>query len=247
MPLTVTEILGRAQEGRTRPYICRCDDGEVYFVKGKSATRFGLISEWICARLCTALDLPIAQYGIANVPDELIAADLTGQYLELGEGPAFASCRVNATNLARGHIRSVPVPLRRDVILFDWWIHNADRTLTEMGGNPNLLWMPGSPGALKMIDHNLAFDSDFDAIDFLDLHVFAGEVRELFSDFLLRDSYAARFANALESWSDICDTLPDAWRFIDTEKTMPVEYPIEAVKTLLDRALTDSFWQLPPT
>jgi hypothetical protein len=246
MPLTVTEILGRAQEGRTQPYICRCDDGEVYFVKGKSATRFGLISEWLCARLCSALDLPIAKYAIATVPDEIMEADLTGEYQELGKGPVFASGRVKATNLSRLHLRTVPQALRRDVILFDWWVHNGDRTLTEMGGNPNLLWLPGSPGTLVMIDHNLAFDAEFNAKEFLDLHVFSSEASELFSDFLLRDSYRARLAKALESWPDICDTLPDAWHFIDAEKTMPVGYPFEAIKSLLDRALTDAFWQLPP-
>ena len=98
-----------------------------------------------------------------------------------------------------------------------------------------------------MIDHNLAFDPEFDASAFLDLHVFAGEVRELFSDFLLRDSYRTRFAKALESWPDIYATLPDARRFIDAEKTAPIEYPFEEIKTQLDRALTDAFWQLPPT
>ncbi len=98
-----------------------------------------------------------------------------------------------------------------------------------------------------MIDHNLAFDKDFNPEEFLRLHVFAGEVADLFSDFLLRDAYSARFAKALENWEDICDTLPEAWRFIDAEETVPVNYPFNAIKELLDRASTDAFWQLPPT
>lgn len=245
MPLTVTEILNRSLEGRTQPYICRCDDGEVYFVKGKSAARQGLINEWICARLCTALALPIAPYAIVEVSEDLIEADLTGLYKDLGSGPAFASLRINATNLALPHFRRVPVQLRRDVLMFDWWVHNGDRNLTSLGGNPNLLWSDESPKTLMMIDHNLAFDPEFNPTEFLKLHVFSEEVSELFSDFLLRESYRARFAKAIESWTDICDTLPEDWLYVDHEKTLPTQYPFDAANALLKRALSDAFWQLP--
>jgi hypothetical protein len=34
----------------------------------------------------------------------------------------------------------VPVALALDVLVFDWWLRNEDRHLTESGGNPNLLW-----------------------------------------------------------------------------------------------------------
>ncbi|SHM92926.1 hypothetical protein SAMN05192549_103265 [Duganella sacchari] len=209
MSLTVIEILGRSQEGQTQPYICRCDDGEVYFVKGRSANRDGLINEWISARLCTALHLPIAPYAIATVPEELIEADLAGQYSALGPGPVFASLRINATHLTRPNLRATPQQLRCDVLIFDWWIHNGDRNLTKLGGNPNLLWSLDTPRTLKMIDHNLAFDDQFDATAFFQMHVFSEETNQLFSDFLLRDSYRDRLAQALENWTDICDTLPE--------------------------------------
>ncbi|WP_444847011.1 HipA family kinase [Duganella caerulea] len=44
-----------------------------------------------------------------------------------------------------------------------------------------------------------------------------------------------------------CDTLPLAWHFIDAEMTMPAKFPFDEIKRLLERALTDAFWQLPPT
>jgi len=193
------------------------------------------------------LELPIAHHVLATVPVEIIEADLTGAYQDLGSGPVFASRRVNAKNLMHSHINRVPQSLRRDIILFDWWVRNADRNLTDIGGNPNLLWTVGDPPALVMIDHNLAFDADFDPAQFLHLHVFASEVANLFSDFLLRDTYRARFATALENWDGICDTLPLAWHFIDAEMTMPAKFPFDEIKRLLERALTDAFWQLPPT
>ena len=45
MSLVIVEVIERSIQGRTEPYICRGDDGEVYFVKGRSATRRGLINE----------------------------------------------------------------------------------------------------------------------------------------------------------------------------------------------------------
>lgn len=245
MSLTVVEVLERSKQGRTEPYICRCDDGEVYFVKGRSATRSELIAEWLCAKLGDAFGLPIAPYAIATVPEELIEADLTGWLCELGRGEVFASKRVGAVELTETHRDLVPQGLRRDVIAFDWWVHNGDRNMTPKGGNPNLLWNPEGEGRLVVIDHNLAFDSEFSAGEFLMLHVFADEIPGMFSDFLLRKEYAARFAETLGKWNEICDTLPNTWRFIDPERTVPVEFSIPGVKTLLDRALTDTFWNLP--
>lgn len=245
MSLTVVEVLERSKQGRTEPYICRCDDGVVYFVKGRSATRFELIAEWLCAQLGEAFGLPIAPYAIATVPEELIEADLTGWLGKLGEGEVFASQRVGAVELTETHRELVSQKLRRDVIAFDWWVHNGDRNMTPKGGNPNLLWNPEAEGSLVVIDHNLAFDSEFSATDFLKLHVFADDIPGMFSDFLLRNEYAARFAETLGKWDEICDTIPAAWRFIDPERTIPVEFSIPGIKAFLDRALTNTFWNLP--
>jgi hypothetical protein len=245
MSLTVVEVLERSKQGRTEPYICRCDDGEVYFVKGRSATRPGLIAEWLCARLGERFGLPIAPYAIASVPDELIEADLTGWLRDLGPGEAFASRRVNAVELNDVHRERVPLEVRRDVIAFDWWVRNGDRNLTPMGGNPNLLWNPEDGGALVVIDHNLAFDAAFSERDFLKLHVFADDIPAMFSDFLVREAYTARFAAALGIWDEACHNVPASWWFIDPERTIPVDFPLAKAKELLDRALIDTFWQLP--
>ena len=72
MTLEIVEIIGRSEQGFTRPYICRCGDGDVYFVKGRSATRRGLVNEWLCANLAQAFGLPIAPFALAEVPQELI-------------------------------------------------------------------------------------------------------------------------------------------------------------------------------
>lgn len=245
MSLTVVEVLDRSVQGITKPYVCRCDDGEVYFVKGRSATRPGLIAEWLCARLATQFGLPIAPYAIATVPNELIEADLSGWLRDLGTGEVFASQRVNAVELSDAHRDLVPQALRRDVVAFDWWVRNGDRNMTAMGGNPNLLWNPADGGSLVVIDHNLAFDPAFSEKDFLKLHVFADDIPAMFSDFLVREAYRARFEAVLGIWQEACNNVPVSWWFIDPEQTIPVEFSLAEVKTLLDRALNDTFWQMP--
>lgn len=245
MSLTIVEVIDRSKQGRTEPYLCIGDDREVYFVKGRSATRRGLIAEWLCARLGERFGLPIAPYAIATVPDELIEADPTGWLRDLGTGAVFASRRINAVELTDVHRELVPQTLRRDVTAFDWWIQNGDRTLTAMGGNPNLLWNPADAGSLVVIDHNLAFDPEFSARDFVDLHVFSDDIPLMFSDIFVRNTYSARFEEALGIWEESCHNLPESWRYIDTERLIPAEFPFAEIKKLLNRAFTDTFWSLP--
>ncbi|CAK0768205.1 HipA-like kinase domain-containing protein [Gammaproteobacteria bacterium] len=246
MGLTVVEILERSSQGMTEPYICRCDDGQIYFVKGHSATRPGLTTEWLCARLGEAFGLPIAPHAIVTVPEELIEADLKGWLRGLGAGEVFASCRISAVDLTRAHLDLVSDNMRQDVIAFDWWVRNGDRNLTDLGGNPNLLWNPADGGSLVVIDHNLAFDSAFSEETFVNTHVFSADIPAMFSNVSIRNAYAARFAKVLGLWDEICDTLPTSWSYIDPEQTIPVEFLIADVKSMLDRALIDTFWNLPP-
>ncbi len=246
----------RSEQGFTRPYLCRCDDGEVYFVKGRSATRRGLINEWLCANLAKAFGLPIAPFELAEVPKELIDADLTGWLRDLGGGTVFASRKVLGQELAASQVQSLPLDLRRDVLVFDWWVRNNDRNLTAQGGNVNLLWQPGqlernddnekvADVGVAVIDHNLALDMEFSAPNFCQTHVFAGDLPETFSDFLLRQAFSQRLQQALEVWGSAWDNLPPAWGFMDEEQTMPSNYPKAKVRAMLDLIESPDFWNLP--
>ncbi|MFI3120278.1 MAG: hypothetical protein QX203_09880 [Methylococcaceae bacterium] len=57
-------------------------------------------------------------------------------------------------------------------MIFDLWVENLDRTLTEKGGNPNLLWKTDESAGLYVIDHNLIFDDEFNKADFWVTHAF---------------------------------------------------------------------------
>jgi hypothetical protein len=81
------------------------------------------------------------------------------------------------------------------LLLLDLWIRNEDRTLSEHGGNPNLLLRPIPPlldddpegavwkdGARREMlwayDFNMAFDTKFNREQFFEVHVFGGMLRQ---------------------------------------------------------------------
>ncbi|MFD2111304.1 HipA family kinase [Thiorhodococcus fuscus] len=244
MRLQIVEVLRRSAQGVTRPFICRCEDGEVYFVKGVGAGRRSQICEWIAGKLGVALGLPVAPFRILDVPAELIEADGGLMLADLGAGPVFGSQWQEAMELAVSAVREIPDEIQQDVLAFDWWVHNGDRLLTERGGNPNLFWRPASR-ELVVIDHNQAFDSDFEPDNFLDCHVFAAQRLHLFDDMLKRHDYNLRFASALADWPEICAAIPEAWLFADPEMTVPVDFDLDAAHQLLKKHDHDDFWTTP--
>lgn len=95
-----------------------------------------------------------------------------------------------------------------------------------------------------MIDHNQAFDVDFDFDTFAGSHVFHQQLSALRSDWVEQERYRVKFMNALASWSEICNTLPDAWRFIDVEQTLPLELTAEKMLQTLSRCQNHNFWRM---
>ncbi len=89
--------------------------------------------------------------------------------------------------MARAGMRHlVPLELQRQVVAFDWWIRDADR----LRGDANLLW-DANHQSLVVIDHNLAFDSQFDAAQFSTQHVFADQWPVLAYDLVEQANHAA--------------------------------------------------------
>lgn len=90
MPLTIVEIIKQADQGLSSPFLCRGDDGELYFVKGRASGRASLWAEWLGGHLGRAFGLPIPPFCIAEVPAALIR-ECSSELRPLGAGPAFAS------------------------------------------------------------------------------------------------------------------------------------------------------------
>lgn len=240
--LRVVEIGERSVQGRTQPFRCICEDGKEYFVKGRSAGRRSLICEWIAGHLAKSFGLPLPPFTIADVPAALVELHPEGG--DLGKGPAFASQAISpVTEMGFAHLKQVPEQLRRDIAVFDWWVRNEDRSLTQHGGNPNLLWIPGE-GKLFTIDHNLAFDQHFHRDTFLQTHVFASDFLEVVGDLADQGVYAQRLKQALGSWLTACDGVPPEWMYEDSEMTVPTDFDPDEALELLSGCATEPFWRV---
>lgn len=171
----VVEIIRRIREGSTEPFLCRCDDGFMYVVKSMpTMPRRQLVAEFISACLVRDIGLPFPEFTIVYVPEELLefSPDLRKQ---IEAGYAFASRYIeNAVSLSFAQSRNndiIPLNDQKMIYVFDRWIINVDRTLTDKGGNINML-LDVKDNRYYLIDHNLAFDQNATLRDFNE-HVFS--------------------------------------------------------------------------
>lgn len=118
---------------------------------------------------------------------------------------------------------------------------NGDRTLTEAGGNPNLLWSE-LDSRLFVIDHNLAFDENVTLHSQLDSHVFADSLAEICDDPTLQEHYNIKFERALLELPAIIDDIPERWRYLDDGLTVESHFSVGTVKVVLERYRLNSFW-----
>ena len=243
MTIQITEILRRSDQGFTKPFICRADDGNIYFVKGNSAGRQSQVYEWIAGHLALKIGLPIAPFSLVDIPEELIQTNPL-HLQDLGAGLAFGSQKQMITELTYSGINQVDDDLQKSVLAFDWWIKNEDRTLTESGGNPNLFWDPDKE-KLVVIDHNLAFDDDFSIDRFKELHVFNRQNNQLFNNPANASEYIEKYKRVLNSWSEICDSLPEEWYYLDSEMNDLANIDLDKIYKILERCTEDSFWNIP--
>lgn len=237
MAIKITEIIGRSTQGITRPFLCRGDDGRQYYVKGNSAGRRALISEWLAGKLGFQLGLPIPPFAQANIPAELIQFSARDDIRDLGTGVGFASELVASVDeLPYLFVNQIDPQLRAKILLFDSWVCNGDRTLTEDGGNVNLLWSHRDH-KLHVIDHNLAFD-DHQLDNIWIHHVFCDSVREWTPEF--RHEMEKLMAIALENLSPWWKEMPDDWTEVETGLTL------EGLEKLLWRFAKNSrtFWRV---
>ena len=242
MAIQIVEILDRSIQGITRPFYCRCEDGHAYFVKGHGAGKRSLIAEYVGGRLARAFGLPVADFEIVEIPAELIKWCGRADANELGAGLAFGSKALPyVQEFSVSHIPQVNVQVRKDVALFDWWVHNADRTLTEKGGNPNLLW-DQAHSRLAVIDHNQAFDTGFDEQLFVQSHVFHANLLNIFDDFVEREAYRNRLSVAIAEFDLACDNVPLEWWSVDNG--VPTSFNRDAVRAVLSRFISNDFWRI---
>lgn len=234
--LRVVEVIGRSSQGVTRPFLCRADDGLQYYVKGTGAGRQALINEWMAGYLGKSFGLPLPHFDLIEVTSDLVRYSARPDLTELGPGIGFASQMVpNTDELSYSFCGAVDPELAARILLFDWWVRNADRTLTIEGGNVNLLWTHRDR-KLHVIDHNLAFDAA-DMTGFWDEHVFRDRRDEWTGEFI--KSNKALMSQAIQGVDAQWHALPEGWTEIDTGVTLAM------LVKLLSRFETeaDKFWK----
>lgn len=242
--MTLTEIISRSEQGATRPFLCRGEDGLLYYVKGRYAGYRTLCCEWVAGRLGRLVDLPIPHFCVAEVPDHLVQDCARADARDLGAGLVFASQLVeDGQEITFTDVEQIDLELRRKVLLFDWWVRNEDRSLTEFGGNPNLL-LTARDRSLRVFDLNLAFDDTFNEVGFWKSHVFTGSVPSWPDDF--KAQMTERMRLALTELPVIWREMPEEWlsRLGDTGR--PGGLGLDAVTQVLGRFQTSpgEFWAI---
>jgi hypothetical protein len=243
MVLEIDEVLGRSEQGITQPYICRASDGRIYYVKGKGAAYQSLVKEWIVGQLAQRLKLPMPPFAILDVPRALFELRGNDSLRDLGSGLVFGSRQLeNVNEITITNVVTLSPELKRDIAAFDWWVMNGDRTLSEAGGNPNVLWS-GSERRPYIIDHNLAFDEQVTLPSLISTHIFGNALDEICRDPDLQEEYRLRFDGAVSDLSEILGDVPERWHYLDDALTVETDFSTEHAEALLRRYDTQLFWQ----
>lgn len=237
-PIQIIEITKQASQGRSEPYLCVGEDGLNYYVKGRQSGLPTRINEWICAHLGRAFGLPIPDFRLAEISSELLSVTSVN-LRSIGVGLGFASKEVPlACWFEEANKPKVDDELQRKLLIFDWWIRNDDRG----NHNPNLLW-DSAHQRIAVIDHNLAFDSEFDAHSFINSHIFGRHWDTISSDLVTRSAYQQQLEAALPAFDQALASMPDEWHWVDVEQTMPATLDISQLRHQLLRCTTDDFWR----
>ncbi len=219
------------------PFICRANSC-FYYAKGSNTQPKGLINEWVCASLAKRFGLPVPHFCLLRLDSclkELVNSewvqDLEFEYLFGSK--SVAPCE----KITVSDIDNYTPELKRDILVFDAWILNNDRMLTDSGGNPNLLiTLPNLD--LKVIDHNLAFDTEFNQKDLRNLHVFSKVLETYPIQLPEQADYCERFESVMDGFDEIIDQIPNEW--IES-LSCSGEY-LSEIKSILNNYKNESYW-----
>ena len=229
--LQVTQIIKQAEQGITTPFLCRASDDKLYWVKGRTVGKAGLCFEWISGNIGVEFGLPIPAFKQIEVCNELIAESEIQNINELGAGVWFASTDAgHVCDLKYSDISKITTELRSKILVFDWWIKNADRTLGPSGGNVNLLWHSYKE-KVSVFDHNLAFDNEFNIEEFKNNHVFRNDFQNAKNKFVKEDYN--KMYGIINNLDNYYNELPDSW--IDEAEEISGHFNLDKVKEILCR------------
>jgi len=213
--LEIIEIIRQLEQGITKPYLCLANNDEKYIIKGNTALGRGRICEYICAHIGKAFKLPIPDFDLIEIPNELLISNKLKQ--DLGGQPVFASKYIPFfQEFDHKIMNKVSINLLMDIFLFDYWIHNEDRILGSNDlGNPNLIYSTEKK-ELYVIDHNLAFDEDYNFKNIRKYHAcrnswFKPQCSLTNFNYEQQIKYKKRMCTALKYLEQYFNNIPKTW------------------------------------
>ncbi len=220
----------------TNPFRCRLEDDRLYAVKGRGALPRGLIAEAVCFALARELGLPVPSGKIAAVEADLVDALGDDEFRSsVGAGFAFAShWHEPVVPVSPSSLTAIDQRLLARIYAFDHWVKNGDRSLTELGGNPNLL-IDLSDSSLLVIDHNLAFSTSYTSQE-LKWHACRNAWLDENQNLVFNQECETAFKQARRILPSIFDTLPCEW--VDSEPNLLGE-----IEDILRRSDEVDFWE----
>jgi hypothetical protein len=139
------------REGGSLPGLVEADDDGLYVVKLRGAGQGpkALAAELLCGELARALGLPVPELVLLELDPQIGAGEPDPEVQDLLRASAGLNVGVDFLPGALPWLRGAEPAFAADVVWFDAWVENVDRTPR----NPNLLCWHGAPW---LIDHGAA-------------------------------------------------------------------------------------------
>lgn len=245
--IQITEVHGRANGGiSAQPFRCLGEDSRQYYVKLGNAHPRGLVAEWLCGHLGKAMGLPVADFSLVRVDPDFAKA-LPSEFSELGHGIGFGSVAApfgNKEVVFSDLASEKHAAFLAQLLAFDAWIRNCDRILGKVGGNPNLLVVPGSDKPFVVIDHDSAFDQAFDSKPFLCDHL-GRDQSGVWSIPERRREWLNQAKEALSDLGAHWESLPEEWLF-DRYGDARLDRGLDDYRAILEipTLAPDEFWEI---
>lgn len=232
----VVEVVGSIKSGMTQPYLCRLADDRLYAVKGRAALNRGLISEVVSGWLGQSLGVPIPFFALADLPVPLLNCYEDRELSRsLGSGTLFASLWYEPVEaMVMPMLGRMPSEILAMIYAFDHWIMNGDRTLSEHGGNPNLL-IGLDNNSLIAIDHNLAFSDTYNPSE-LKLHACRDAWLRKSTEGRFCDHIRAEMIGLIARIDEVFSQIPDQW--LEEEADF-----LNVIRSNLVRVNQPAFWE----
>jgi hypothetical protein len=225
--LALRAIHRRLLQGQTEPILAETDDATLYVVKSTRSSVDTVVCEFLAAHFAADLGLPIPPFTLVEVRPSDAPSFAFEEARYLAREPGFASKFLHRhIQLPQSRCDQVPEDLQAQVLLFDLWIANRDRS----DDNSNLLYDPTTK-SVSIIDHNLAFGEPEPSL--LAAHIFRKSHQSWDAAFV--QQHRPRLLTSALKLKSIWDRLPDSW----VERTT---LSLSRVQSLLNRATLDSFW-----